>query len=363
MNTLLSLRTFTAAAIFGLALVISISADNALENGDFEQGSAGWITWGAQVSGELQYKGSYGAGIYASEAEWKGMHQKIKVPQNARTFKVSGYMKTDEVNGGKKFWERALISMEFVDEVDSIVGQYPAKVALIEGTTDWTKYSKKYSVNFLAPFLKVTLALGNATGSVQYDNISLVFYDAEGKELDTKDFTHKELPILRQHDKADNQLQNGDFSRGIQSWSATEEMLDSKSGLDSSPCLLLGKNQKAKWASQQIDLPIKVHRIVVTAYIATDNLKAGKEFWECANVAGELLDEKGIRIGNWLHSLGNVEGTSDFQEYSIVHAMRPGAKSFRLTVGHNGTEGFASFDNIKVTFFDANGNEIKAKGK
>jgi hypothetical protein len=267
-------------------------------------------------------------------------------------------MKTDEVTGGQKLWERAVISVEFIDEVDSIVDGYPPKVAMVEGTTDWKKYSRKYSINFLASKIKVKLALGNATGSVQFDNISLVFYDEDGKELNGNDLDLKEHPLCAKHREASNRLANPAFSNGITDWQGTEAMVSENAGIKNSACLQLGVSSKDRWAFQVLSLPENVHRIVISGFIATEGVQAGEKFWQCANIGGEFLDEKGIRIGNYCEPTGNVSGSSSFREYTTIYQPRAGAVSLKIICGMNGESGIALFDNLKVTFFDIDGSEV-----
>lgn len=358
MNHCFSTSGLPYSFILSALLYVTVFGDNALRNGDFEHGGENWITWGGQISGELQYRGSYGAGVYSHESSWKGLHQKLPIPENARTFIVEGMMKTDEVAGGREFWERAVISVEFIDEVDSLVDGYPPKVAMVEGTTDWKKYSRKYSINFLASYIKVTLALGNATGSVQFDDISLIFFDEDGRELNCNDLHLKEHPLLSRHREASNRLANPSFSNGITDWQGTASMVSDNNGIQNSPCLQLNASSKDKWAFQLLALPENVHRIVVSGFIATEHVQAGKKFWQCANIGGEFLDENGIRIGNYLEPAGNVSGTTTFKEYTIVYEPRAGAVSLKIICGINGVSGTAFFDDLRVSYFDAEENEV-----
>lgn len=347
----------SAVVCLCLSVFFHSFADNSLINGDFEQGNIGWITWGGQISGQLQYKGTSGAGVYSSEHKWNGLSQSVKIPKNSRTFKVSGMMKTDEVVSGKETWEKANICVEFYDETDSTLSEYPPNVAEITGTTPWTEYSHTYSVNFLASAVNITLALGNATGSVQFDNISLEFFDEKGKALSVSDFEHKTHPLLKKHTEAKNKIGNGDFSDGFSQWEASETMIEN-SGPDGSSCLKLGEIRDENWAVQVIPLPKNVDRIVITGMIATDNVALGAEFWQCANIGAELLNSDGIRIGEYLNPIGNVSGTKDWNSYSGIFRTREGAKSIKVVCGMNGEDGIVLFDNIKVTMFDKAGDEI-----
>lgn len=341
------------------ALPWSAAAENALVNGDFELGATGWIMWGGQVSGRLQYKGGYGAGVYSSERKWRGLSQKVAIPDNARTFVVEGMMKTDEVIAGKEEWEKAVISIDYVNEVDSLIGVYPPNLARVAGTTDWTKYSRRYSVDFTASYIKIVLALGNATGSAQFDNISLVFYDENGKALKLSELQYKDLPLVAKHRGAENKLLNGDFEEGTSSWQASGEMIAAGKGVDESSCLRLGFSESQRWASQMIPLPQNVHRIVVTGSVATENVVQGDEFWKCATISGEFLSDRGVRVGDYLEPTGKVSGTESFREYLVIYPSRTGASSIKITCGMNGESGIALFDNLKVSFFDVEGKELK----
>lgn len=284
-------------------------SQNALKNGGFEEGIKGWINWGGQVNGQLQYKGLQGAGVYSAEAEWKGMNQIVKIPKNARTFKVEGYMKTDEVVAGKESWEKALISVEFLDETDSALNSYPPNTAEIEGTTGWTKYSRNYSINFLATSVNVILALGNATGSAQFDNISLVFFDESNNPMKISDFKYNNHPLLDKHLSAKNCITDGGFTQNSDSWYIPEGALVNE-GEDGSTCIKVGNVSGDYWAVQVINLPQNINKIVVSGKIASENVVLGEEFWESASVSAEFVDSTGRKVGEYPMPIGNISGTN-----------------------------------------------------
>ena len=156
---------------------------NSLYNGGFEEGAEGWNIWGSKVDRSALYNGKNGLNILNKKHEWSGADQVLEIPAGTYKIKASGWMKTEWVQKGKEPWEKARITVEFLDESRSLTGGYPPVVTEVDRTTNWTHYEKAYRPFSGAKYVKYIVALGNARGEVQFDDLKLVFLDKENRVL------------------------------------------------------------------------------------------------------------------------------------------------------------------------------------
>src|SRR5690606_2036706 len=81
-------------------------------------------------------------------------------------------------------WEVARMAVEFYNKDGKQVGGYPQAAAQAFGTTAWRPYKRMYPVPPEASSVKVQLALGNAKGTVYFDDIELLLTGEGGKALE-----------------------------------------------------------------------------------------------------------------------------------------------------------------------------------
>ncbi|MFN6947013.1 MAG: glycoside hydrolase family 9 protein [Cytophagaceae bacterium] len=154
---------------------------NALKNPGFEE-DGGWNHWGGERVSYAK-SGKFGLKITNIDFKWSGSDQIIVLPEGIKDLTLSGWVKVDSVVRGNKPWERARIALEFYDkDMKQVGGHYPVTGEAF-GTRDWRKYEKTYSIPPNAFCVKIQLALGNATGTVYFDDVEVLLLDAEGKTL------------------------------------------------------------------------------------------------------------------------------------------------------------------------------------
>ncbi|MFP4015300.1 MAG: hypothetical protein ACLFVQ_14530 [Chitinispirillaceae bacterium] len=149
---------------------------NVLVDPGFELKNAAWNVFGSSVD-ENARTGKHGLTVRNEEPAWNGAEQIVVLPEETHRVYVSGWIKTDSVVQGKESWENARISIEFHDENGNLVQGYPPVTGQAVGTTDWTFYRRSYHASSAARKIKIQCALGNATGTAYFDDISLVIKD------------------------------------------------------------------------------------------------------------------------------------------------------------------------------------------
>ncbi|MFN3404778.1 MAG: glycoside hydrolase family 9 protein [Cytophagaceae bacterium] len=165
-----------------LPVLFSLSsyAQNVLKNPGFEE-SDGWNNWGG-IQDKNPHAGTYSLKIQNEEFKWSGSDQIIIMPQGIKKMTLAGWMKVSNVEKGQNAWETARIAVEFYDADNRVTGGYPDAAAQGKGTSDWQRYERTYLVPKDAKTAKIQLALGNAKGTVWFDDLE-VYLIGEG---DTK---------------------------------------------------------------------------------------------------------------------------------------------------------------------------------
>lgn len=182
-------RIISALGLFSfLLLSILATAQNVLMDPGFENQDGSWSLWGSQPDA-VAHSGQFGLKIHNDEQKWSGADQKVALPPNAKRVEVSGWMKTENVVKGSNPWEMARITLEFYDDAGEMVGGYPPVTAQKSGSNEWKEYKMGYNIPAGATQVKLQLALGNATGTAWFDDISIRILDPSGDILSRKAIT------------------------------------------------------------------------------------------------------------------------------------------------------------------------------
>lgn len=159
-------------------LITRINA-NSIKNGDFTDDINFWDSWGAQYSdGRLLIKNN--------DHKWSGANQYIYIPENTVYIEVSGKAKTENVIRGEMTLETAQLTIEYFDKAGKHLDPYPDKTISLSGSNDWKRYYKQYGIPEGVDKVNLIMALGNAKGTVWFDDISLIFMDKDKNHLKAK---------------------------------------------------------------------------------------------------------------------------------------------------------------------------------
>lgn len=171
-----------------LLLFTSLLLANDIVNPGFEAGKSGWDLWSRASS--IDTSQGFGRSrnslkVHSDKKEWVGASQEIKVPRDAQFFEIEGRVKTEGVQIGEKSWEWAQINIEYLDKKKKNIS-YPGQVCLVKGDTDWKLYHQRYMLPEEVVYIKVVLALGNASGTVWFDDITAGFKSEKYQKVDAK---------------------------------------------------------------------------------------------------------------------------------------------------------------------------------
>ncbi|WP_445455156.1 carbohydrate binding domain-containing protein [Flavobacterium sp. HNIBRBA15423] len=144
-----------------------------LINGNFENQTSSW-RGNASVSTSVFKEGKAALQLTSNSFNWTGIDQIADVPKNATSVTVSGWLKSDDIKQGKDTWNNGLLNIEFTDGSSTKTGD-DQNITFITNTTDWTFYSKTFTLPKNTQKYRIMIALGFATGTLYADEISVTF--------------------------------------------------------------------------------------------------------------------------------------------------------------------------------------------
>lgn len=330
-------------------LVVSLFAEvNQLPNGDFEQRTLGWYGWGGTVS-DTAHTGKYGIQVINGFAKWSGAHQILPLPDSIEMVELSGWIKTNNVTGGKETWEKARITLDFVDDQEKLVGDYVDAVGQVDGTTDWTLFRKKYSVHKGAKNVKVIVALGNCTGEAYFDDLQCIYYSASQVKA-----------MAPKPDSCGNLLTDGGFEHDGFGWSFSSASVSAPA--HSGKYAVMVKNTTPAWsgAEQIAVLPAVAAKAVVSGWMKIDNVVQGKESWETAGIRVEFSDKQGALVNGYPEITGGAVGTQDWKFYSKEYTIPANTVFMKVLCGLGNCTGTVFLDDFSLFVFDKDGKPLKA---
>ncbi len=149
--------------------------NNLLSDGDFES----WGKWDLLGDGELQVKypgaSDSSQAMYITNARpvWTFAVQRVPLIATATTLNLSGKEKHTNIVPGKEAWEKGRVYCAFSDEHGAMLGSWIELLA-VDGTSDWSSFSKEVPVPHGAVAVTVYAGLQNATGEIVFDDLQLV---------------------------------------------------------------------------------------------------------------------------------------------------------------------------------------------
>lgn len=334
-------------------------ADNIIQNSGFEDGGKGWNLWGGVVEGK-GHSGKKCLYIKNEKHSWVGADQIIRIPKNSRSLKFSGWMKTNNITPGKESWEQALFSIEFVDSEGKQMGRYPEKTGITSKTTDWTFYESIHSVEYGAYGIKVVAALGNSMGEAWYDDFKLEVTNNDGEVIKLSDISDMIEKEAKKYLSAPNHIVDPGFEKDEDGWSfhAGEKVSDAHSGTKGYK--LTTANGQWSGIEQDFLLPKNAHRIFVSSWMKTKDVIVGKEEWAKASITLTFHDKNGKMLGDYPPETGNAIGTTGWTNYKMGYAVMTGSKKVKLQLALNMAQsGEATFDDVRITVEDRNGNFLE----
>jgi Carbohydrate binding domain len=144
-----------------------------LTNGNFENGTNSW-RGNAATSTTIFKEGKASLLLNSTTFDWTGIDQIADVSENVTSITISGWLKPDNIKQGKETWNNGLLNVEFTGN-DNQKTSDDQSVTFVTGTTDWTFYTKTFSLPKGTKKYRIMLALGFASGTLYADDITVSF--------------------------------------------------------------------------------------------------------------------------------------------------------------------------------------------
>lgn len=153
----------------------------------------------------------------------------------------------------------------------------------------------------------------------------------------------------------DNLLKNGGFESGLKNkipvdW-GTEYYnceLDKNKKEGQSSLRITNKTPAMSLGAQTVALDgRKIRRIFVSCWVKGENIVAGKEDWQKANIQPLFFNEKNEQVGGW-PQMGPWTGTFNWQFIKKGFVVPSEARSLKLVFGLYNATGSVWFDDFKV---------------
>jgi xylan 1,4-beta-xylosidase len=174
------MRLLSRLCILGILLMSTLSQaapdHGLLPNGGFEREAGGnpigWQSlWGKDGS-VTWVNDVVHAGEHAVRLTGNACYASDPLPNTGDVITVSGWLKTENMTLGKKPWLKASIVVLKLDANRKATAHHD--IARILGTTDWTHYSRTFSLPESVPYYQVTLQYGeDCTGTMWGDDLSV----------------------------------------------------------------------------------------------------------------------------------------------------------------------------------------------
>ncbi len=153
-----------------------ISAENILNNGDFER----WGSWLFLGEGEATIKhpgrdNSSGA-LYVknNKADWTFSSQRVLFKSlESNKLELSGYVKYSNILPGQQKWQKGRVYVEFKDELGNRVGDWLELIVFEGNSNGWQHFSKKIILDPKAVELELFFGLQDASGEIIFDDLIL----------------------------------------------------------------------------------------------------------------------------------------------------------------------------------------------
>lgn len=144
-----------------------------LMNGNFENGTNSWRGT-ATTSNTIFKEGKTSLVLNSTTFDWTGIDQIADIRENATSITISGWLKSDNIKQGKETWNNGLLNVEFTGN-DNQKTSDDQSITFVTGTTDWTFYTKTFTLPKGTKKYRIMLALGFASGTLYADDITVSF--------------------------------------------------------------------------------------------------------------------------------------------------------------------------------------------
>lgn len=322
------------------------SQKNLVSNGSFEAEFQNWNGGAATLSLYDKKSGNNAAVINQfTGAEWKGIDQQITIPKGTTAIELSGWIKTDGIEGGKEDYNAGVMTAE----VTTSSGQHLSyeNIAQVKGRTPWTFYKKVFLVPDNARGIRVMLALAQTNGMIMFDDIKAMPVSSD----DYAKYIHEQEAKSNQAATNISQLKtfsNGDFENKLDNWSGSATISAEKHSGNGSASI---SSTTETWTAidQSGDIPAEAKFIQISGWLKAKSIKQGKETWNNGMFILELTKD-GTEKSAPDNLIGTVTANTDWTYFQKNIQIPEGTKKYRIMLALSNATGTLLADDIKVSF-------------
>lgn len=327
-----------------------ISQKNLVQNGGFETDFNFWRGDIAKTNPYDKKTGNSSAIITQyTGAEWKAIDQIIKIPKNTAAIELSGWIKSDAIEKGENAWNTGKFDIEFLNAAEK--GVQNENIAAVLGTTSWTFYKKTVKVPSSATKLRIMLGLGQANGTILFDEIKAVAITQEELNKIQEEENAKRMPtvISGSYEAKTIELTNGNFENGTNSWRGNATV--SNEIFKEGKAALVLKSTSFDWngIDQSADIPENATSITVSGWLKSDNIVQGKDVWNNGLLNIEFTSNGTDKTGDD-QSVTFVTGTTDWTFYTKTFPLPKGTKKYRIMIALGFASGTLYADDVSTSF-------------
>jgi len=327
-----------------------IGQKNLVQNGGFETDLNFWRGDVAKANPYDKKTGNSSAIITQyTGAEWKAIDQIIKIPKNTAAIELSGWIKSDAIEKGENAWNTGKFDIEFLNAAEK--GVQNENIAAVIGTTSWTFYKKTVKVPSSATKLRIMLGLGQANGTILFDEIKAVAITQEELNKIQEEENAKRMPtvISGSYEAKTIELTNGNFENGTNSWRGNATV--SNEIFKEGKAALVLKSTSFDWngIDQSADIPENATSITVSGWLKSDNIVQGKDVWNNGLLNIEFTSNGTDKTGDD-QSVTFVTGTTDWTFYTKTFPLPKGTKKYRIMIALGFASGTLYADDVSTSF-------------
>lgn len=158
------------------------------------------------------------------------------------------------------------------------------------------------------------------------------------------------LPALVEDSRGFNWIKNGSFE-DEENWAQPVQIAPGPEKLKSA----FLENLKPEWKGYtqrilfQNNPPLSIE---ISGRIKTENVVQGIHDWQKARIAVVFYDQDGKRVGDWPAPVGQLDGTHDWQSFSVTYRLPNATRSAEISLVLDNCSGKAWFSDLRCLCYD-----------
>lgn len=157
------------------------------------------------------------------------------------------------------------------------------------------------------------------------------------------------------------QIANGDFSEGVDSWSLWGGEIGPWGRGDGAGVKVSNALPKWSGADQILTLGDGAGEVRVSGWIRAENIVPGSQSWEMGRIAVEFFDDAGAQVGGYPPVVAQVSGTTPWTEARHTYSVPKGAAKIKVQCALGNATGSVFCDDFSASFKSSSGGYLRPK--